>query len=110
MLRPSQIAFLKSYIQTQGALISLYELQSVPGFDLNTIRAILPFIALDAGFDTYSLPFSSMLAGGTHQVFLRFGRVLEDQAGYAPPVGNKAHYTGGPPGCICAIVCLMKIG
>ncbi|MBL0113655.1 MAG: helix-hairpin-helix domain-containing protein [Saprospiraceae bacterium] len=96
LLRPSQIAFLKSYIQTQGALISLYELQSVPGFDLNTIRAILPFIALDAGFDTYSLPFSSMLAGSTHQVFLRFGRVLEDQAGYAPPVGNKAHYTGGP--------------
>ena len=38
-LRPFQIASLKEYISTNGKLISYYELQVVPGFDVQTIKA-----------------------------------------------------------------------
>src|SRR5688500_9910442 len=39
-----QIANLTSYRNLFGKLISIYELQAVPSWDVNTIRKLLPFI------------------------------------------------------------------
>ncbi|OOG77236.1 helix-hairpin-helix domain-containing protein [Algoriphagus sp. A40] len=50
LLNPSQISSLISYRNDFGPLLSLYELQAVPEFDLYTIENLIPFITLgDSG-------------------------------------------------------------
>ena len=56
LLDPNQISNLISYRTKFGPLISLYELQAVPDFDLNTIENILPFLTLGAGESTQTRP------------------------------------------------------
>jgi len=42
LLNALQIEQLQQYIYTVGPLLSIYELQAVPSFDLATIRRIRP--------------------------------------------------------------------
>lgn len=46
LLNPSQVTSLISYRNSYGSLLSLYELQAVPDFDLQTIENLIPFITL----------------------------------------------------------------
>lgn len=46
LLNPSQISSLINYRNSFGSLLSLYELQAVPDFDLQTIENLIPFITL----------------------------------------------------------------
>jgi hypothetical protein len=46
LLNPAQVSSLINYRNQYGALLSLYELQSVPEFDLQTIENLIPFITL----------------------------------------------------------------
>ena len=46
LLSISQINSFLNYIKIHGKLISIYELQAIPGFDVNTIRKILPLVTL----------------------------------------------------------------
>ena len=46
ILSDTQIQSLLTYRQNLGPFISLYELQAVPGFNLETIQNILPFLVL----------------------------------------------------------------
>lgn len=46
LLNPSQISSLISYRNDFGPLLSLYELQAVPDFDLQTIENLIPFVTL----------------------------------------------------------------
>jgi hypothetical protein len=48
LLSPVQISNLLNYRQTVGDLLEIYELQAIPGFDLKTIRTILPFVSIKA--------------------------------------------------------------
>lgn len=92
LLRPFQIASLKEYIQQYGKLISYYELQVVPGFDVQTIKGILPLISLDAGFEQYNITLMDMMRLSDHILFARWGRYLENATGYLP-----SNRTGVPP-------------
>lgn len=46
LLNPSQISSLINYRNSYGTLLSLYELQAVPEFDLQTIDNLIPFITI----------------------------------------------------------------
>ena len=76
-----QIANLISYRNLFGKLISIYELQAVPSWDVNTIRKLLPFV-------TSATPLSlSEEAGkrfreGDHSLLLRVSQVLEKADGF----------------------------
>lgn len=89
-----QIANLLAYRNLFGNLISIYELQAVPSWDLATIRKLLPFI-------TVTLPFSAKeIAGvrfreGDHILLLRLAQVLESSEGYKP-TGTGTKYLGSP--------------
>ncbi len=98
LLSDIQILELLHYRQQAGALISLYELQAIPSFDLLAIRRILPFITIKAGIDDYQLPLGRMLAEGRNELYLRWSRILEEQRGYTPlEEGQSAQrYLGSP--------------
>lgn len=98
LLSDLQIISLINYRKVAGDLISIYELQSIPGFDINTIRRIVPFVTIDSNLDDYNLPISRMLTDGKNELFLRWSRILETQKGYTPlPEGQVgSRYLGDP--------------
>lgn len=78
------IANLIDHIEKHGKLISLHELQSINGFDLETIRKLSPYIKVagDEGRPRFSL--KEMFKEGKHEIFLRYQQVFEEQEGYSP--------------------------
>lgn len=82
LLNDMQIERLLTHIQKNGKLISLYELQSIDGFDQATISSILPYVNLSelSSFQQWSL--RDIGKNSTNQLFIRYSRVLEEQAGY----------------------------
>ncbi|MDZ4709532.1 MAG: hypothetical protein SH818_14125 [Saprospiraceae bacterium] len=95
LLAPLQINALRSYILKYGRLLSLFELQVVPGFDIETIRRISPYISLDAVSESQALNLSQDWRKGENQILLRTSRILEPQLGYQVK-GGKTPYTGDP--------------
>lgn len=89
-----QIANLISYRNLFGRLISVYELQAIPSWDLSTIRKIAPYI-------TVAVPVSlkeeagKRFTEGDHSFLLRISQVLEKSRGFdKSTAGTK--YTGSP--------------
>ncbi len=69
LLDAARIATLLDYRRRFGPLLSPYELQAVPGWDLPLIRAILPFIRLSANEAPHS--WRTALRFGESQLYLR---------------------------------------
>ena len=53
VLSDIQIINLIQYRQEAGELVAIYELQAIPGFDLATIRTILPFVTVSGDVDDF---------------------------------------------------------
>ncbi|MCB0654467.1 MAG: helix-hairpin-helix domain-containing protein, partial [Saprospiraceae bacterium] len=98
LLSDIQILELLNYRRMAGDLISIYELQAIPSFDLLTIRRILPYVTVDKGIDDYQLSIPRMLAEGQNELYLRWSRIVEEQKGYSPlEEGQTAQrYLGDP--------------
>ena len=96
LLSDVQIAQLLSYRVTQGKLIALQELQAIPSFDLLSIRRILPFVRVGGGIDDYRVGLGKMLREGRNELYLRWGRILEEQRGYQPSEEGEARFAGSP--------------
>ncbi|MCB0558792.1 MAG: helix-hairpin-helix domain-containing protein [Lewinellaceae bacterium] len=98
LLSDIQILELLNYRRTAGDLISIYELQAIPSFDLQTIRRLLPYVTVDKGIDDYQLSIPRMMAEGQNELYLRWSRIVEEQKGYSPlEEGQTAQrYLGDP--------------
>lgn len=79
-----QIAALFRHIERNGRLITIYELQSVTGFDLETIKRILPYVYVTDNFSSGNFSLKEMFKYGKSTVLLRYMRVLEQQEGFRP--------------------------
>lgn len=74
---------LPEYRSRYGNLVSIYELQAVPGYDLATIKQMLPFVKVnEPGLVGGEAP---TLSSNRQQVIMRWSRQLEDKAGYTVP-------------------------
>jgi hypothetical protein len=90
-----QISSLISYRKLLGSLISIYELQAVPNWDVETIKKILPYItvsnSLDVG-ETLKLRFS----GGENSVIARLSQTIEKARGFRDSTSTGNYYPGSP--------------
>ena len=89
-----QIENLISYRNLLGKLISIYELQAVPAWDVNTIHKLLPFITI---VTTLSLSEETgrRFRYGEHSLLFRVSQLLEKSDGFsASNSGTK--YLGSP--------------
>jgi hypothetical protein len=80
-------------------LKSIFELQSVVGMDVPTIRWIQPFVYVneDDGFSDFS--FRRLREEGTHDIMLRSKRTVQEQAGFIPdPTTGKKNFLGSEYG------------
>lgn len=92
-----QLNNLLDYREEVGELFNQYELQAVPGWDLNTIRQVKPFIVVGGKIDAVNVNLKELLFGGDNQLFMRYTRVLEEQRGYTlNPETGEPRYLGNP--------------
>lgn len=93
LLSPTQLNAFMEYRETAGTIISLYELQAVPEFDMATVRDILPFVSVEEKLDTR--PFlTRVLNEENNYLLLRYTRNLQRQEGYKREDGSG--YLGDP--------------
>lgn len=102
LLSENQIESLLDHIDKNGNLISIYELQAVPGFDLQTIRNIMPFVTVNSEFYSPHTGAKELFKNATNELFVRYSRVLEEQSGFADISDSNwlkspnSHYLGDP--------------
>ncbi|WP_375416409.1 ComEA family DNA-binding protein [uncultured Hymenobacter sp.] len=85
LLSETQIGALLAHRAATGELLSLYELQIVPGFDLRTIYRVAPFVVVssaDANGQRGPL-WQRIKNEDNNALFLRYERVLQARKGYA---------------------------
>lgn len=81
LLNSQQINAIIDYREKNGNFLVAYELQAIPELDLETCKRIAPFVKAGNLMD-FNIPIGKLLVGGTHEVFLRYRRILETARGY----------------------------
>lgn len=91
LLNTAQIQSFLAHRTNFGPLLSIYELQTIKGFDLNTIEELRPFVKVqESGRDNRSL-LSKILEGKNSYLFTRYARRLP-----APDVYDTDKFAGSP--------------
>ena len=93
MLTDLQIQNILKYRQLLGNFISVYELQSVPSVDIETIQKILPYIRV-GNIETLGENLSNRFSDGQHSMLLRAQQVLETSDGFSRPDSVVNRYYG----------------
>lgn len=86
VLTEAQIQSFFRHLERNGKLLSLYELQAIPGWDQATINRLLPFVTVKSTSlqeDNRSL-LQRITESGKGMFLQRYERVLESRAGYLP--------------------------
>ena len=87
LLNENQINTLLRHRELNGELLSVYELQSIEGYDLRTINRILPFVSVLSS-NQNAAPGSlwqRIAREDNNALFLRYERVLQRREGYTAP-------------------------
>jgi Helix-hairpin-helix motif len=82
------------YRKMFGNLLSIYELQAVPGWDVFTIKKLLPFITVSNNPNINAL-FKQRIKNGEHSFLIRYARTLEEGEGYKRNSSNAGTYYKG---------------
>jgi hypothetical protein len=104
ILSEEQLNHFFNYRKFNGRLLTIYELQAIPGFDLSTIYKLLPFVEVhDEGLQADNRSFWERIkTEPNHYLLLRFDQVLETKKGYTPPDtssrGELSQRYAGSPG------------
>ncbi|RDV17060.1 hypothetical protein DXT99_00640 [Pontibacter diazotrophicus] len=101
LLSRPQIASFFDYLEQNGRLLSIYELQAIPDFDLLTIYQLLPFVRVqDAGLQADQRPLWQRIVGEDNNALtLRYERTLQQRRGYSPvdtSSRSTTRYLGSP--------------
>ncbi|RYY49684.1 MAG: helix-hairpin-helix domain-containing protein [Chitinophagaceae bacterium] len=97
ILNPMQIQNLIRYRDVLGSLLSIYELQAVPGFDILTIQKLRPYVTVSST-RTAIETFTERFTGGEHSLLLRGTQVLEQSRGFlADTAGVTSSFYPGSP-------------
>jgi hypothetical protein len=102
LLTEIQAGNLLEHIKKNGKLLNVYELQSIDGFDQQTIKKILPYITVAEDPKILSYSLHEMFRLGQHTLTFRTAQILEEQSGFAPidttALNNSTNsrYLGGP--------------
>ncbi|HRO45046.1 helix-hairpin-helix domain-containing protein [Agriterribacter sp.] len=95
LLSALQVNQFMNYRRLLGNLVSIYELQSVPGWDVPLIQKLLPYIALTVPALTKD-KLLKQLNGGNHSIALRYSRAIEKAKGYLQKDSSGSAYAGDP--------------
>lgn len=97
LLSDYQIERLLEHRKSFGKFLSINELQTIEGFEAETIREIKPFITIGIEKESLSPIYDRILTNENHYLFLRTERTAELKKGYIEDslTGNQ-YYSGSP--------------
>lgn len=95
MINPYQIRSLLSHRALFGPLLHLHELQAIPGWDINLIRMLKPFVALSQT-NKGARQLQARFRNGEYQFVFRISQILEKSAGYVKDSTGTGVYAGSP--------------
>jgi hypothetical protein len=93
LLNEQQVQELIRYRQENGPLLSLYELQAVPGFDRMTLERMLPFFTVDVSGQSQPI-LSRITQRGNGYLLLRYTRTLERKHGFTDAATPDQRFRG----------------
>ncbi len=96
VLSELQINSFLDYREKYGKLLSIYELQSVPSFDLGTIYNFVPFAQVSPNPDRPQSLLKRIVSEKNNYLLLRYDRVLEQQKGFTDEASPSQTYLGSP--------------
>lgn len=97
LLSAQQIDELQRYIMRHGKLISIYELQAVPLWDIATIKAVMPYIRVNENLQDLHVPLKDLFTKGNTMFLSRYQQQIERSRGYTVPDNlTKQFYQGSP--------------
>jgi hypothetical protein len=82
LLTEVQITDALLHIDRFGKFISIYELQSLKYWDLNTISLVLPFVKVDDRLENIHITFRDAIKNGKIEWYTRYQRTPERKKGY----------------------------
>ncbi|HEY5461846.1 MAG TPA: helix-hairpin-helix domain-containing protein [Hanamia sp.] len=96
LLSPVQISNLLSYRKLLGNFINIYEIQAIPGWDLDLIRRIKPYITVVQKTEVFS-SLNKRFRNGNNTLLIRGTQVLEKSKGYLLDSSVAKNYYPGSP-------------
>lgn len=91
-----QIQNLIMYRHVLGKLNSIYELQAIPGWDVQTIKRVKPYIVVSNALSP-TADLSQRLQKGEHSILIRATQVIEKSKGYLLDSSSAKNYYPGSP-------------
>ncbi len=95
LLSDLEISAFLSYRKNLGLLVSIYELQAVPGWDISLIRKMLPYITVSTPLITKE-NLKKRFSEGNQQLIFRYSSIVEKGKGYREKNADRSFYTGDP--------------
>ena len=83
LLTEVQITDALLHVEQFGKFISIYELQSLKYWDLNTISLVLPFVKVDDRLENIHITFKDAIKNGKIEWYTRYQRTPERKKGYS---------------------------
>ncbi|MEQ1733340.1 MAG: hypothetical protein ABL940_06680 [Bacteroidia bacterium] len=89
LLTDIQINNLLKHITANGKLIIIQELQTIDGYDLQTIRKILPYVYVDNNLNNNHATLKQLLTKGDHVLFVRTQTAVPLEKGFTPATDSQ---------------------
>lgn len=96
ILTESQMQALLSYREAAGTLLSVYELQAVPGIDVQTFHRLVPFVTVLHKNNHWKALLQRILKEENKYLLIRSDRALETKLGYSQEASEANRYSGSP--------------
>ena len=100
LLNDVQISSLVQHLKRNGKLLNLYELQTINGWDANTINLVRPFVMVRENPLATNASLKEILAQGSHEVIVRSTMNIEERKGFMDrnnPFGKEYYDPNGEP-------------
>ncbi len=82
LLSDVQISDLLLHIKLFGKLITIYELQSLEYWDLQTIQLVQPFVKVDDKLESLHISLKEAVKQGNYELYMRYQTTPEEKSGY----------------------------
>ncbi|HEU5293006.1 MAG TPA: helix-hairpin-helix domain-containing protein [Cyclobacteriaceae bacterium] len=93
ILSESQVQSFINYRTENGELLSIYELQTIPGFDSIVINKIIPFVNVEDATPLGSL-WKRIRQEKNNYLLIRYGKTLETKAGFNETTNAENQFRG----------------
>ncbi len=93
ILSEQHVQNLLEYRKENGDLLSVYELQSVPGFDLAIIDKIIAFVTVDNS-GTQGTLWKRVRTEDNNYLIIRYDKTIETKAGFKESASDQTRFRG----------------